>query len=328
MARLRKLLAGLMVVAMAACSGADTTQAPTGAASPAQTSSAIGTPIPTTGPTDSPSATPTTAPTAPPTAAPTTTPEPSGATRMWIRAYFLLDDPSGGTPRLVPVLRSVPETAATARAAMEVLLAGPTRKERNASPAISTQLPADTALLAISVAGKTATVDLGEAFVSSHVPAIVQARLAQVVYTLTQFSSIDFVEFLVEGRPITTWGDTWYDYDAVLQRVCCFFQEDLLPPIFVDRPAWGAGYVSGSDITGMASVFEAQFRAALLAADGRVLADRQVTAACGDGCWSDFHVALPYSVAKAQLGSLRVWDTSEADGTTIDLRIYPVWLGL
>lgn len=326
MARHTKLLAGLMVVALAACTGADTTQPPTGATSPTPTSSAPGTPIPTTTPTQSPAATPTTEPTAPPTAAPTSTPEATAATTMWIRAYFLLDDPSGGTPRLVPVLRSVPKTVATARAAMEVLLAGPTRKERNASPAISTQLPADTTLLAISVSGKIATVDLGEAFVSSHASAIVRARLAQVVYTLTQFSSIDFVEFLVEGRPIATWGDTWYDYDAVLQRV--IFWDDLLPPIFVDRPAWGASYASGSDITGLATVFEAQFRAALLAADGRVLADRQVTAACGDGCWSDFHVALPYHVANAQLGSLRVWDTSEADGTTIDLRVYPVWLGL
>ena len=73
-------------------------------------------------------------------------------------------------------------------------------------------------------------------------------------------------------------------------------------------------------------VFEAQFRIALRAQDGTVLADQRVLAACGDGCWSDFDVTLRYDVNAAQWGTLRVWDTSEADGSTIDLRDYPVYL--
>jgi Sporulation and spore germination/Immunoglobulin-like domain of bacterial spore germination len=243
---------------------------------------------------------------------------------MIVRAYFLLDDRAGGDPTLVPVLRTVPKSAGKVRAAVTALFAGPSAKERSASMQITSLIPTGTELLSVKVSNGMATVDLSESFVSSHAMSVVRGRLAQVVFTVTQFSGIDVVWFLVEGRPIATRGQGWSDFDAPLTRVG--FWDDLLPAIFVDRPAWGAGYPSGSHITGLANVLEAQFRIALRARDGTVLADQPVLAACGDGCWSDFDVTIRYQVKTAQWGTLRVWDTSEADGSTIDRRDYPVYL--
>ena len=243
---------------------------------------------------------------------------------MIVRAYFLLGDRSTGAETLVPILRTVPESAAEAAAAMAALLAGPSARERTATPRITTFITRGTEVLSLDIVGRTATIDLSASFVDTDIRHVVRARLGQVVYTLTQSDPVDVVVFLVEGRPIHTYGGGWSDFDGPLTRVA--FQEDLLPAIYVERPAWGAGYPSGSRITGLAMVFEGQFRIALLAEDGTVLAERRVRAACGDGCVSDFEVRLPYTVTTAQWGTLRVWDISEADGSTIHRRDYPVYL--
>ena len=59
---------------------------------------------------------------------------------------------------------------------------------------------------------------------------------------------------------------------------------------------------------------------------GAVLASQSVTASCGTGCWGTFSTSVPYTVATAQWGTLRVYDPSAKDGSPQDVRIYPVWL--
>jgi hypothetical protein len=104
------------------------------------------------------------------------------------------------------------------------------------------------------------------------------------------------------------------------------YRERYLPPIFVDRPAWGAAQASTAHITGLSNVFEATFRARMLDANGKTLVDRMQMATCGTGCWGTFDFTLPYTVTKAQWGTLRVYDRSAKDGTPQDIRDYPVWL--
>lgn len=97
------------------------------------------------------------------------------------------------------VERSIPYTQAVATAAMSALLAGPTPEEQAAWPAIGTAIPAGTRLLGLSVSNGVAKVDLSGEFASGGGSFSVTARLAQVVYTLTQFSTIQSVEFYMEG---------------------------------------------------------------------------------------------------------------------------------
>jgi sporulation and spore germination protein/immunoglobulin-like protein involved in spore germination len=277
---------------------------------------------PTVEPTDSPSGSPSEEPPSPtptPTVAPTASP---GGTTI-VRAYFLLEDPAGDGPFLVPVLREVPQTKAVARAAMNALLEGPITKEANASPKIVTAVPDGVTLLNISIDNGVATVDLSREFESGGGSASVRGRLAQVVYTLTQFSNVMSVTILLDGQPVDEFGGAGVALDKPQTRV---MYRDQVAPIFVDRPAWGAAQSSTAHITGLSNVFEATFRGRIMDANGKTLIDRMQMATCGSGCWGSFDFTLPYTVTKAQWGTLRVYDRSAKDGTPQDIRDYPVWL--
>lgn len=243
---------------------------------------------------------------------------------MIVRAYFFLDDAAGGDPALVPVLRTVPKSKATAKAAMRILLAGPSAKERGASPRLRTMIPGDTTLLGITISDGLATVDLSGDFASGGGTFSLRGRLAQVVYTLTQFSTVDRVSFRLDGKAVTVFSSEGILLPKPVTRAT--YRADFVPAIFVDRPAWGAALLSPGHVTGVANVFEAQFRVALLDRRGRVLVDRAVLATAGTGTWGRFDVTLSYDVSTAQWGTLRVWDNSERDGSVESLREYPVYL--
>lgn len=273
--------------------------------------------------TPEPSASPSPRPTGSPGAS--GSPAPAGTTV--VRAYFHFESLPGSSG-LVPVLREVPATKAVATAAMAALLDGPTETE---SGAMSSAVPAGTRLLGLAVAGGVATVDLSGEFESGGGSASVIGRLGQVVYTLTQFPTVSSVAFRVEGRPVTVFGSEGVVLDGPVGRAD---YEDLLPAIFVDRPAYGAAIGNPARITGTANTFEATFHVALAGPARRagdsvvqeVVAQEVVTATCGTGCRGTFDVTLSYDVVEAGWGELRVWESSARDGSDINVRVYPVWL--
>jgi hypothetical protein len=282
------------------------------------------TPQPTPSATEpSPTATPPdSSATAGSTASPVLSPTPSAAGTTIVRAYFFLGSFTG-SGGLVPVLRVVPKTVAVATAAMKALIAGPNDKELGATPAMYTTVPADTRLLGISISGGVATVNLSAEFASGGSRASTFGRLAQVVYTLTQFPTVDHVLFELDGQS----RFAYFGYDAYLDHpVYRSDFRDQLPGIFVDRPAWGAVLGNPGIVSGVANVFEAQFLVRLSDANGRVLVEQPVMADCGNGCWGTFSTSLPYTVAQGQWGTLRVYDPAPKDGTPEHVTDYPVWL--
>ena len=148
--------------------------------------------------------------------------------------------PSGETPETVTVRlywvsagenalgveRTVPYTAAVATAAMRELLAGPTAAEKATWPAIATAIPAGTRLLGLSVADGVARVDLSGEYASGGGTFGMTARLAQVVYTLTQFPTVDAVEFYLDGERVRTFSGEGIILDGP-QRPADYY--DLLP---------------------------------------------------------------------------------------------------
>jgi hypothetical protein len=148
-------------------------------------------------------------------------------------------------------------------------------------------------------------------------------RLGQVTYTLTQFSTVQAVLFQVERRTVTTFGSEGIVLEGPQTR---FDYENILPEIFVDRPAYGAAIGNPARVTGNANVFEASFRLMILDGSGRVLVDDHAMATCGTGCRGTFDVTLQYDVSKAQWGTLRVFYGSAMDGSPQGIRDYPVWL--
>jgi germination protein M len=274
------------------------------------------TPAPSVSPSTSP--TPGESPSGSPVATPTPTTQPTGQT-MVIRAYFVLDG-APGVEGLVPTLREVPETTAVARAAMDALLRGQVLADYGS---LSTAIPAGTRLLGLSIHDGVATVDLSREFESGGGSASAFRRLGQVVYTLTQFSTVQSVLFQVEGRTVTTFGSEGIVLEGPQRRADYV---GILPEIFVDRPAYGAAIGNPARVSGNADVFEATFRIAILDGAGHQLVDKQAMASCGSGCRGTFDVTLAYDVSKAQWGTLRVYYGSAKDGSPQGIRDYAVWL--
>ena len=81
-------------------------------------------------------------------------------------------------------------------------------------------------------------------------------RLAQVVFTLTQFPTVDGVRFKLDGKLIDTLGGEGIIIDEPLDRDD---YEDMSPAILVESPTVGATLRSPMRITGTANVFEAVF---------------------------------------------------------------------
>jgi Immunoglobulin-like domain of bacterial spore germination/Sporulation and spore germination len=289
--------------------GASDVVPPTPSPTPAPTTVPSPTNAPSTG--ASPSGT-TTPASASPTAAPSPTPAPTGSTI--VRAYFMLGSFTDN-PGLVPVLRTVPDPKAVASAAMNALLAGPNVAEMSVSPAMYTSIPAGTRVLDLSIADGVATVNLSTEFRGALASFQGSVAYAQVVYTLTQFSTVNMVRIEIDGA----------SQGGAIGR-SDFQVMGILPAIFVDRPAWGAAAGNPARIGGLANVFEATFRAQILDGKGTVLADQQVMASCGTGCWGSFLAELAYSVDTAQYGTLRVFNLSARDGSVENLTEYRVWL--
>jgi hypothetical protein len=256
-----------------------------------------------------------------PTATATATAAASPAETMIVRAYFILGGEPGSVG-LVPVLRVVPYTAAAAAAAMAALLAGPTATE-SGDREITTAIPDGTRLLGVSIKAGVATVDLSTEFDSGSGTGSMQYRLAQVVYTLTQFSAVKSVVFEIEGQTVTTFGSDGIVLSGPVGRADYY---DQLPSIFVDRPAFGAALGNPGRVAGNTDVFEATFRVAILDAAGKILIDVPVKATCGTGCRGTFDVTVPYTVTKGQWGTLRAYDLSAKDGKPENVREYRIWL--
>jgi hypothetical protein len=254
-----------------------------------------------------------------PGGSPAATPAPAATTV--VRAYFYLGGELG-SDGLVPLLREVPQTRAVATAAMNALLAGPTADE-SAQREITSAVPAGSRLLGLTVENGIATVNLSSEFESGGGSMSVFVRLAQVVFTLTQFPTVDAVLFEIEGQPVTVFSSEGIVLDGPIGRGG---YADLLPLIFVDRPAYGAAIGNPARITGSANTFEASFMITLLEGTGARIVEVPAMATCGTGCRGTFDVTLPYSVSEAGWGTLRVWEASARDGSPQNVREYPVWL--
>ncbi|HEY8705234.1 MAG TPA: GerMN domain-containing protein [Gaiellaceae bacterium] len=97
----------------------------------------------------------------------------------------------------VAVNRAAPART-PASAAVRGLLAGPTAAERRRG--LSSTVPSGSRLLGLTVKDGLATVDLSSRFASGGGSASMNARLAQLVYTLTAVAGVERVNLHLEGR--------------------------------------------------------------------------------------------------------------------------------
>lgn len=150
---------------------------------------------------------PATATTAPATAtAPVTAPAPE---QVEVDVWFVRDE------RVAAAARTVAPPA-VARAAMTELLRGPAEDE--AATGMFTLIPAGTSLLGLRIADGVAEVDLSGDFTSGGGSLSMLTRIAQVVYTLTGFPTVESVRFLIDGERVESIGGEGVIVDPPLTR--------------------------------------------------------------------------------------------------------------
>ncbi|HSJ35157.1 MAG TPA: GerMN domain-containing protein [Acidimicrobiia bacterium] len=244
---------------------------------------------------------------------------------MAVAPYFFIDE-DGHTgrsgPFLAPIHRTVAESVAVATASMQALLEGPTSDEQTSIPALSTAIPDGTTLNSVSIEDGVATVDLSAEFEAEEASAAASARTAQVVFTLTRFSTVDSVSFLEDGVPVSVRTDNGNVADEPVDRGDYL---DYQAAISVESPTYGGFATDPLRVTGQAAVFEATFQYALTDADGLIIEEGVAMSGSGVG-WAGFDFTIDYSVDRSQRGALIVWTDSAQDGSRIDIREYPIFL--
>lgn len=237
------------------------------------------------------------------TATATSEPTTTSASQVSLEVWFARQD------GLVAVRRTHDPTPLVATAAVSALLEGPTAAERAAG--VVSAVPSGTRLLGIAIRNGIATVDLTSEYQSGGGSRSMQMRLGQVVYTLTQFPTVQKVRFRLDGTPVNVFSSEGIVLDHPVGRGD---YADLLPPIDVAKPAPDTRVTSPVTVAGTANVFEANVTVEILDAKGKVVGKTFTTASCGTGCRGTYSVPVGFKVPKEQAGTIVVHD-DDAAGT-------------
>jgi len=243
----------------------------------------------------------------------TTTTASSGTSS--VRVYFSRGE------KMAAATRVIPQTQQVGAAAMKALLEGPTATEVEAG--MVTCIPQGTTFLGLSIKSGVATVDLSAEYGSGGGSLSMFTRLAQVVFTLTQFPTVDGVRFKLDGELIDMLGGEGIIIDEPVNRDD---YEDMSPAILVESPTLGATVGSPLRIWGTANVFEAVFQVNIVNWDGLIIAEKTVMASSGTGTRGTFDVTVPFTVDQPGLGALIVFSDSPKDGSQINVVEIPLQL--
>jgi len=272
---MKSLWVGLMigfVVAFSACAAGNDSVTTTDASSPSTSQL-----VTTTG-----ESTPTTSASPPITTPPTTALHATSVMPALtdVKVYLLRDE------RLTIVHRLVPGPAVL-RGALTELLAGPTDAER--ADGLVSEVPPGTELLDVDLAEGLATVDLTSNFESGGGSLSMMARIAQVVFTVTQFDNADRALFWMEGQPIEFLGGEGIVLDEPQARLNV--DQALSGSVIIDTPAYGATVSSPFTVTGEGDVYEGQFPIEVWADGVQIGGIAPVTAGAW-GTWASFDVTV------------------------------------
>lgn len=329
------VVASLVMLLLAACSGpgdddgsaGDNSDNPTPSATTNTGGGTEPTSTPPVGDNTEPTATPAgdlpatattgAAPATATTAAPVATATIPGATpdnqaTMILSVYFLRDE------KIATAHRELPATQQVGAASMEALLEGPNDAEVEAG--LSTSIPDGTEFLGLTIDDGVATVDLSGDFESGGGSLSMQARLAQVVYTLTQFPTVETVAFALDGEPIDLFGGEGIILEEPVGRADF---EEITPAIFVESQAVGDVVASPLNVFGTANTFEAVFQLQVLDADGNLLVDEVVMATSGTGTRGTFDITVEFETPTED-GTVRVLEYSAKDGSETNVVEIPV----
>jgi germination protein M len=175
------------------------------------------------------------------------------------------------------------------RGAIEQLLAGPTPDETD----LLTAVPEGTSLRGVDLDDGIATIDLTGEFATGGGTLSMTARVAEVVFTATQFDNVDAVRFWLDGAPIDYLGGEGLEMREPWTR--SDVSRDFTGGVLVDTPHPGDTVVSPFTVTGEADVYEGDFPIEIRR-DGVTIALIAPVFAGAWGDWDTFETAIVLDV--------------------------------
>jgi hypothetical protein len=246
------------------------------------------------------------------TVAPSTTASP-GPGAVDARVYFVRDEHVATAGRTV-------RAPAVARGALEALLDGPS--DREAGLGMTTAIPTGTELRSVAVDDGVATVDLDETFASGGGSLSMQLRVAQVVFTLTQFDSVERVTITLGGREVDAIGGEGVDATDLTRADV----SGMTPAILVESPVPDQVVAGELRVTGIANTFEATLAYELVDRTGTTVDDGVATATAGSGTWGTFAFTVATTGSATGPATLTVWQEDAATGGRRDAYEVPLRL--
>ena len=147
-------------------------------------------------------------------------------------------------------------------------------------------------------------------------------RAAQVVFTLTQFPTVQRVTFHIAGKPIAALGGEGIPANNVSRADFT----NATPLVLVETPVPFQTVASPLVVTGLSNTFEATVNYTVTGPTGAVLAEGFTTATAGSGTWGTFRFTATLKATSAGAGQLSAYQVSPKDGSRQDVYDVPIHL--
>jgi spore germination protein GerM len=132
-----------------------------------------------------------------------------------VSVYLLKLDEKTERIYLSPVKRTITDKDILATA-LENLIKGPTQREKDKG--YITAVPAGLKIRGIVINGKTAEIDFSSAIEEGAAGEILLKRVQQIVYTSTQFDSVNSIIIKINGQRRKSMGSDGFSISGPLKR--------------------------------------------------------------------------------------------------------------
>lgn len=242
---------------------------------------------------------------------PTASQPATSAADVAVAVYFARDEKVATAGRTVTA-------PAVARGALEALLAGPNAAEKGAG--MGSAIPAGTRLLGITIDKGLATVDVSKEFASGGGSLSMTTRVAQVVYTLTQFDTVERVTIRIDGREVEGIGGEGVPSKDLTRDDF----RDNTPLILVETPLPGQEVGTEIRVEGESNTFEASLSWEVRDGAGKVVREGFATATSGTGTWGTFAFTIELPRMDTGPMTLVLFERSARDGSPVNVYEAPL----
>jgi hypothetical protein len=212
---------------------------------------------------------------------------------------------------IAPVQRTAVITeGAIFDATIDALLRGPLDTEAAAGYRTGLrQQTTRTEIVSLDATSRTVTVSFSSEFRSSD-EVVLATRMAQVVFTLTQFQAVQQVAFQLDGEDIPALNDEGKEIDGAATRND---YPSLIPQLFAETPSAWSDVSSPIEVRGNALPTEGTYHYRLVDGTNRVLAEGDIRLSGRGEGRRTLAATIPYESDVTTRGALVLYELQEDD---------------